>query len=263
MLRGFLNDGKTDFKSHHSVDSLAFGHCNYAYRNLGRLSQIKIKQDHINFRVEIDGNLCFESDKVRLPVDYTWGITAVSAEVPDTFEVYKMVVTIEALNSNPNVASPVNNEGQKIIPPSFNNDNFKTSNDRAEVPKTDADKARQEQQLADLQTSLQALTKQISDLQQRVSLIPIGDHASPGAVKALDKRLEAMELQIQHIKSAVADKGHIEDLKRAVRETHSSLLEAVPRHSFIIVVLLAGQALLVGMYFIYKRKRANTPKKYV
>jgi len=97
MIRGFLNDGTIDFKSQPNIDSLAFGHCNYAYRNLGRPSQIKFRQTQDNFRVEIDGRLCFESNKISIPPGYSFGITAASADVADSHEVFKMVVMTENL----------------------------------------------------------------------------------------------------------------------------------------------------------------------
>ena len=99
MIRGFLNDGSTDYKGA-NVDSLSFGHCAFSYRNLGRPSQVKIRHSDSNFRVEVDGKLCFESDKVRIPQGYHLGVTAASADNPDSFEVYKLVVlTEEALNA--------------------------------------------------------------------------------------------------------------------------------------------------------------------
>ncbi|KAI0481051.1 concanavalin A-like lectin/glucanase [Xylariaceae sp. FL0804] len=99
MMRGFLNDGTTDYKTHQSVDSLAFGHCNYAYRNLGRPSQIKLRQSAQGFRVEIDNRLCFESDQITLPPGYHFGITAAAADNPDSFEVFKLVTMTENLDA--------------------------------------------------------------------------------------------------------------------------------------------------------------------
>jgi mannose-binding lectin 1 len=63
-IRAFLNDGNTDFKSHHGVDGLAFAHCDYPYRNLGRPSKLQLKQTSNGFEVVVDGNECFRSDKV-------------------------------------------------------------------------------------------------------------------------------------------------------------------------------------------------------
>jgi lectin, mannose-binding 1 len=227
----------------------------------------------------VDGQLCFESFQIELPIGYTWGITAVSAELPDTFEVYKMAVSTDSLSVNHEAAMSPDKEGQNVIPPSFL-DNPIASN--AEYKdEFEADKIQDDQQFADLHSSLhaimnhllalqheytlghKAIEKQLNDLQTRVSSIPVVNCASAGDVQAIDKRLEALELQIQHVRHAVSDKGQIEDLKRTVKETHSSLLAAVPRHSFLILVFLGSQALLVGLYIIYKRRRANGPKKYL
>lgn len=95
MVRGFLNDGNADFKSHRNVDNLAFGNCMFAYRNLGRPSQVKIRHSESQFAVEVDGRLCFESDKIRIPQGYHFGISAASADTPDSFEVFKLVVLSE------------------------------------------------------------------------------------------------------------------------------------------------------------------------
>ncbi|KAK4661537.1 uncharacterized protein QC763_705360 [Podospora pseudopauciseta] len=92
MLRGFLNDGTTDYRSQHNVDSLAFGQCSFGYRNLGRPTQIKIRQTDQKFSIEVAGRPCLESDKIRLPPGYNVGITAASADTPDSFEVFKLVV---------------------------------------------------------------------------------------------------------------------------------------------------------------------------
>lgn len=65
-IRGFLNDGTVDYKSHHAVDTLAFGQCNYAYRNRGGFSILEVKQTGNGFEVWIDHQQCFSSDKVRI-----------------------------------------------------------------------------------------------------------------------------------------------------------------------------------------------------
>ena len=56
-----------DYKSHRSVDSLAFGHCDFSYRNLGRPSLIQIKQEANSFEVVVNHRQCFWSDKVSQP----------------------------------------------------------------------------------------------------------------------------------------------------------------------------------------------------
>lgn len=61
-----MNDGSLDYKNYHSVDSLAFGHCDYSYRNLGRPSKLQIRQEGSTFEVIIDSKLCMSTDKVYL-----------------------------------------------------------------------------------------------------------------------------------------------------------------------------------------------------
>ncbi|KAK6358344.1 hypothetical protein TWF730_007688 [Orbilia blumenaviensis] len=89
QIRGYLNDGTTDYSIHHHPQSLAFGQCDTAYRNLGRPSDLKISYTHAHgLRVEIDNHICFESNKVTLPKNYRWGVSAASAESPDSFELF-------------------------------------------------------------------------------------------------------------------------------------------------------------------------------
>ena len=65
-----MNDGTLDYKNYHSVDSLAFGHCDYPYRNLGRPSKLHVKQEGGVFEVKVDDKPCFASDKVDVSKNY-------------------------------------------------------------------------------------------------------------------------------------------------------------------------------------------------
>lgn len=119
MIRGFLNDGTVDFSSGRDLDGLVFGQCRYAYRNLGRPSQIKLRQGVDNFKVEIDGRLCFESDEVQMPAGYKWGITAATPDNPDSFEIFKLVVMSEkpgAGSANANADNGNKNQQRKQKP---------------------------------------------------------------------------------------------------------------------------------------------------
>lgn len=66
-VRGFLNDGTIDFKSHPNPDQLAFGKCDHAYRNRGLLSKLKLHHKNGLLEVTIDDETCFKTDKVRQP----------------------------------------------------------------------------------------------------------------------------------------------------------------------------------------------------
>ena len=66
-VRGFLNDGSMDFKGHHNLDSLAFGHCDYPFRNLGRPSRLRVKADGNGLEVLVDDRPCFKTGLVCPP----------------------------------------------------------------------------------------------------------------------------------------------------------------------------------------------------
>ncbi|ERT01616.1 lectin family integral membrane protein [Sporothrix schenckii 1099-18] len=91
-LRGYLNDGTKEYKALTGIDSLAFAHCDYPFRNLGRPAQVKIQQTDRLFSVELDGHLCFSSEDVVIPTGYRFGVTAASADTPDSAEIFKLVV---------------------------------------------------------------------------------------------------------------------------------------------------------------------------
>lgn len=93
MIRAFLNDGTKHFGQHLSVDGLAFGHAPYSYRNLGRPSTVKVIQDWHNFRVEVDNMLAFQTSSIRVPEGYNIGVSAASADSPDSFEVFSLTVS--------------------------------------------------------------------------------------------------------------------------------------------------------------------------
>ncbi|KAI1358496.1 legume-like lectin family protein [Xylaria arbuscula] len=185
MIRGFLNDGTVDFKSHHSVDSLAFGHCYYAYRNLGRPSQIKLRQTATAFRVEIDNRLCFESDQITIPAGYQYGITAASADNPDSFEIFKLVVMTHDLAAKSNGAPPpaeqqqqqMNSQNQAKAQTSYgrnnnNNNNRDTNSARSsdggfddDVPDSSPDSITSSRaQFADLHNRLQSVNHHLSTI---------------------------------------------------------------------------------------------------
>lgn len=71
-IRGFLNDGTKNIKAHPDPDTLAFGKCDYAYRNRGELTPIKLHHTQEYLEVIVDGALCFKTDKVLLA--WSWSL---------------------------------------------------------------------------------------------------------------------------------------------------------------------------------------------
>ncbi|KAI9751421.1 MAG: Curved DNA-binding protein (42 kDa protein) [Chaenotheca gracillima] len=289
-IRGFLNDDTVDYKSHHNVDSLAFGHCDYPYRNLGRLTKLQIKQDANGFEVNVDDKRCFGSSnvsmnslythfsrshltflKVKLPPNYFFGISAASAEQPDSFEAYKFTVT----SPTAMVAPPDD------IPPS--QDNTQYSNQQPIAPRSDDNPS--QQQIAELQNRLQTMTQQLENLQRSIqdsASSALNRHqelsSNINLVANLDSRIQNIERSVQAIQRDTESKD-FSDLKRvlerAVSDSHTNLMEhlpnsvnqivsgAAPRLWFLIGVLAVFQVLLAVSYVVYKRRRANAPKKYL
>jgi len=63
-LRGFMNDGRKSFKDQRDVDSLAFGKCDFAYRNSGKFLTVEVLQNPHQFEVWVEDKLCFKTNKV-------------------------------------------------------------------------------------------------------------------------------------------------------------------------------------------------------
>ncbi|KAI2626711.1 concanavalin A-like lectin/glucanase [Hypoxylon sp. NC1633] len=295
MVRGFLNDGSTDFKAHQSVDSLAFGHCNFAYRNLGRPSQIKLRQTAQVFKVEVDGRLCFESDKITIPPGYYFGITAAAGDNPDSFEIFKMVTMTENLDvrqeAPPQQGQPNQNQGQAQTSygqkPNTQNSRNADAFDDDNIADASADAITSSKaQFADLHDRLQSVNHHLSTVfRQVVSIGSIGEkrHEETSILvndvkQLLSKldRLDSIQSDIAKLQRDLRDMKSdinlkVKDSEHAVKNfigsNHGTMLEhvavqATPRHGFLIFVIIGTQVMIVGAYIYYERKK-TLPKKYL
>lgn len=304
MIRGFLNDGSVDYSTRATLDSLVFGQCQYAYRNLGRPSQVKLRQQGANFRVEVDGRLCFESEKVQMPQGYKFGLTAATPDNPDSFEIFKMVVMADKSGSE---SSRDNNNQQQQQqkeyyekgkprqqpqkdkkdgePSQFfqRDDNAANAEDPYEVPDEDADTITSSaSQFADLHDRLQLLNHHVSSMQKMLTKASrtsdkrhdeltkaisalSADVKAIGTVDTLVKRMEGMEKELRGLKNEVGSKVRASEknLKSVLTDHHATLADNIPGHSKLIMVIVASQFVLVGLYVVYKRKQNAMPKKYV
>ncbi|KAL8775393.1 MAG: hypothetical protein Q9209_000401 [Squamulea sp. 1 TL-2023] len=271
-IRGFMNDGSTDYKSHHAVDSLAFGHCNFSYRNLGRPSHIQIKQLANTFEVAVDGRQCFSSDRVRLPPGYYFGISAASADTPDSFEVYKFVTS-----TAPGVTRELPRRDHPAQqPPSGSNAGFPNSEHGSPHASSDAQIS---VKFTDLQNQIQALSQSLDSVLREIQQLASKSEArhqdlshkamSNEQLGTMDKRIQSIEHTLQGYS------GQFSNIQSSLKDSHSTLNEGLTQHmthiistkspkmsSFVIVIILF-QLLLAGSYVLYKRRRANGPKKYL
>ncbi|PGH02465.1 hypothetical protein GX51_04633 [Blastomyces parvus] len=292
-VRGFLNDGTTDYKSA-NVDSLAFGHCDYSYRNLGRLSHIQIQQSRSMFKVSVDGKECFATEKasslplhrssiVFVPSGNTFGITAASAENPDSFEVFKFAL------STPDATAP-GGQGYQHRPyenqqfPNRNSQNANQNQQRA----PNVDNSAIDKRLDDLQNRLQALIGSTERLLTEMhSLSNKVDERHQDTLKKLapnrdqagqiEQRMQRIENMIQAVQKDVKNselKKQLSKLQDSLKNSHSGVIEqlqstshqivsSTPRMGFFIFLIVAFQLALAASYIMYKRRRANMPKKFL
>ncbi|TVY32969.1 Protein ERGIC-53-like [Lachnellula subtilissima] len=284
-IRGFLNDGSTEYKSHHSVDSLAFGHCEYSYRNLGRPSRIAIRQSPDSFSVDVDGRRCFDSPKIKIPLGYYFGVSAASAENPDSFEVFRFVTTTDS--HTPDVAGQ---PGEQLVAAPDNQAQAQqpignTQNTQRDLPEEApaSQYTSSDAQFADLHNRLQAMMRAFSmqtqafqtyqqqsnarheTLLQRITAI----EASAKQQEGTGKVLKDIQSDVRQTKADLhnALDQHVAGLKSAVREGHSNVLDTLANTGTglwkFVFVVFGSQALLVGGFVLYKRRKANGPKKYL
>ncbi|KDN70876.1 putative legume-like lectin family protein [Colletotrichum sublineola] len=289
MVRGFLNDHSTDYKAQSDISALAFGHCQYNYRNLGRPSQIKLRQTDHAFKVEIDGRLCFETDKVKIPLGYTFGITAASADNPDSFEIFKMVVMSDSLHSPDNGQQQAHE--QKSNQGASNSKNPRSGNadpvDLEEIPDASADTiTSSREQFADLHNRLQSVYHQIGTVFR--SIHDSNQHAEHRheetsqildllrqeirkfeKINDLDSRISGLEREVRAMRTDLnlQMKNTEHALKNFIGDHHSSLTshiaEAAPGHGKLIAVIVGSQVVLAVGYLLYKKRKNSMPKKYL
>lgn len=238
-IRGFLNDGSQNYKGHSSLESLAFGHCDYAYRNLGRPSKVKI-QNRNGLTVSVDDRVCFRSDRITLPSGYYFGITAATAENPDSFEVSRFVVSTGTPSAPQHLNSPEARSGK---PPAIEKlDRWPGSPEI--LPDAQPEEIQsQTDQFADLHNRLQGLTHQIANifgefdrlsrtLDQRHSELMGGmPNIPPDTFQQLNKRVENIERTLQTVQRDVEGrdyKEHLSNLQQAVEGVRGGLTDHLP-----------------------------------
>ncbi|KAK2031868.1 legume-like lectin family protein [Colletotrichum zoysiae] len=290
MVRGFLNDRSTDYKAQSDISALAFGHCQYHYRNLGRPSQIKLRQTDRAFKVEIDGRLCFETEKLKIPPGYTFGITAASADNPDSFEIFKMVVMSDNLHSSGDNGQQQAHE-QKANQGEPSSKNPRGGNeeqlDLEEIPDASADSITSSRaQFADLHNRLQTINHQIGTVFRAIHQI---DQHAERRHEETSKMIDSLRQELRKLEKVNDLEGRIGGLEREVRamrtdlnlqmkntehsikgymsDHHASLsshiVAATPGHGKLIAVIIGSQVVLVVGYLLYKRRKNSMPKKYL
>ncbi|KAF2821751.1 concanavalin A-like lectin/glucanase [Ophiobolus disseminans] len=260
-VRGFLNDGTIDIKSHPEPDTLAFGKCDHAYRNRGVLSNIKLHHAEGFLEVMIDGESCFKTDKVKLPEGYYFGVSASSApENPDSFEIHKFIVsttksvTREEPNKQryppPDHQAQANLASQKIHEQQTHKQQNKQSGrlgDQTSIPQmledvVAANIRSQQDQFADLHNRIQIINNRqalIHDLLEKMHtdaenrhndlmnrLVPLDDR-SAATIRNVEK-VERTTMEILRDLESKDFKDMMNQIHRALENNHEGLKVALP-----------------------------------
>lgn len=242
-IRGFLNDGTQNFKSHASVEALAFGHCDYRYRNLGRTSKLRVTSQN-GLTVSIDDRVCFSTNRIDLPPNYFFGITAATSESPDSFEIYKFIASSASTGGSSYQSSPPVRQ-QRPGGSLADKLNILPGSPEA-LPDTDADSLKsQNEQFADLHNRLQGLTHQVADMyalfdiigrkiderHQEISSSIVQQGIPRDVLDRLDRRIENIERNVDRVLKDVESKDyriHLTELQSTIDSVKGGLTDHLP-----------------------------------
>ncbi|CAK7269358.1 hypothetical protein SEPCBS57363_003563 [Sporothrix epigloea] len=289
-LRGYLNDGSMEYKALTGIDSLAFAHCDFSFRNLGRPAQVKIKQTDRVFSVMLDGQPCFSTEDVVIPTGYRFGITAASADVPDSAEIFKFAVTRDNNdNSHQQTQHEHHEASQQPMTGGESHAPDSQAYKRDSIPDAEASSITSaEAQFADLHNRLQGVDHHLSTIFQQAAL---SDQAGEKRHVEVSMQLGQLKELLTKLDRLDAIENKFEQMEREMKSMHSELRQSVisaesavkkhvsghleghhnklietlrhPGYGSLMLVIVAGQLLLAGSYILYKRHKANSPKKYL
>lgn len=112
-----------------------------------------------------------------------------------------------------------------------------------------------------LNTRLETLGASISRMESTVSKLDY--------LPAMEKKLDEMKRDVSQTKSDLHSSldRHVAGLRKAVGDTHSSLLGGIAENArgagTYFLVAVGSQVITVGAFLLYKRRKANSPKKYL
>lgn len=280
-IRGFLNDGSRDYKSHTNVDSLAFGHCDAIYRNLGRPSILNLKYTaNGGLEVLIDGSTCFSTNKLTLPTNYYFGVAASSFDPPDSFEVFQF-----ALSSAP--SAPAIEQQQQQQQQQFQEQNPPPVHEHSSSSPS-SHLTTSEAQFADLHNRLNQLSKSIQNMFTEINRHTAAEEArykeilsklpNTALVNGLDSKMANLDRIVSNLERELKSSDHstqFRKLSEQITKTHVGVTEHVPerlreyvqahtpRIGFILYSFMGFQTCCIGAFVWYKWRKSTMPKKYL
>lgn len=213
---------------------------------------------------------------MSLPTGNHFGVSATSAEVPDSFEVFKFVVTTdsdkpESQEEHTHEAPPVHRPNPRAQPAS-------------DIKNDDARFADLHDRLATLQQQISALhTQVLSDTSPRsrqhqevlgrlaeIESAFLGKaKTDPVATQNLDRKIERIMADVRQTKTELhsALEKHVAGLQLGIQAGNDGVGRVIkagsPGWFQIAALLAASQAVTVVGYWIYKTKRRAGSKKFL
>ncbi|KAL8731452.1 MAG: hypothetical protein Q9166_003427 [cf. Caloplaca sp. 2 TL-2023] len=210
--------------------------------------------------------------QIKLPSGYYFGVSAASADTPDSFEVYKFVTS-----TAPGVTRELpRRDSSPQRPPSAPNSGAPANDQGIQHASSDAQFA---VQFTDLQNRLQTLSQSLENVLREVQQLASKSdarHQDLSHKVMSSEQLSAMDTRIQSIENTLRGySGQFSDIQNSLKDSHSTLNEGLtqqmthiisaksPKMGSFVIVVIVFQLLLAGSYVLYKRRRANGPKKYL
>jgi mannose-binding lectin 1 len=175
-----------------------------------------------------------DSYQIKLPADYYFGVTAASADTPDTYEVYKFVTTtsssIAREEPRRNQQPPQQQQQYQQPPPYQQQQPYQQHYEDTQASQY----TNQEAQFADLHNRLQIMAHAIDNIQHAVSKLSDsseGRHQEIARNVMSGDQLNAMDQRIQGIERTVRDyQKEFSNLQSVLKDTHGNLMQSIPAH---------------------------------
>ncbi|KAK9320256.1 concanavalin A-like lectin/glucanase domain-containing protein [Lipomyces orientalis] len=286
-VRGHLNDGTINYATLPEPKSQAFAQCPLRYRNTGSMVSVKLSVGPRQLLIEVDGRVCFETNKIALPHNYYLGISAASYDNPDSFEVFSFKTT------GSDVAPVIQTPKQEIGPdqPSAR----QQRPDQHQQPHVVNDETVKELvssgRLVALEKAVESTVEKVNSLREEIESL----HSLKPLLERLDQRLGRIESTVskteaqfhgatanmhestkQNIAAEITRLTEkLDAVDHVIREHTSSLVGTIPDtiHEAIkkggpsvwaaVFVLIAIQAGIAVAYLFYRKRRADYHPKYL
>lgn len=168
---------------------------------------------------EPHSHISLKHSQVKLPSDYSFGISAATAETPDSFEAFKFTLT--TLPSTPQRGNQAQQAPTETVLPTLADalaSSFKS----------------QDSQFEDLHNRLQVLAHAMDALYREITKLAKeseGRHQQLAQNSPVTEKLNAMDQKIQTIESIVREhSGQLANLQAILRDSHSKLTVGLPQH---------------------------------